>query len=52
MLSACQYLTPDDCPADYFKDNPADEDGFSDGTLITGGSVIVDPMGKVLAGPV
>ena len=52
VLSACQYLTRDDCPSDYFKDNPADEDAFPDGTLIRGGSVIVDPMGNVLAGPV
>lgn len=48
VLAACQYLTRDDCPDDY----PIEPDRFPDGTLIRGGSVIVDPMGEVLAGPV
>ena len=48
VLAACQYLTRSDCPDDY----PIDEHAFPEGTLIRGGSVIVDPMGQVLAGPV
>lgn len=47
VLAACQYLTREDCPADY----PVADDRFPDGTLIRGGSVIVDPMGQVIAGP-
>ena len=48
VLAACQYLTRQDCPDDY----PVEDDRFPDGTLIRGGSVIVDPMGNVVAGPV
>ncbi len=47
VLSSCQYLTRADCPADYRcwqGDDP-------DTVLIRGGSVIVSPMGEVLAGP-
>jgi nitrilase len=47
VLSACQYLLRSDCPDDY---RPMQ--GDAPGTvLIKGGSVIVSPMGKVLAGP-
>ncbi|HUH99230.1 MAG TPA: nitrilase-related carbon-nitrogen hydrolase [Anaerolineales bacterium] len=48
VLSACQYLKRSDCPADYAciqGDAPETE-------LIRGGSVIVNPLGEVLAGPV
>ncbi|MFL9873626.1 carbon-nitrogen hydrolase family protein [Paraburkholderia megapolitana] len=48
VLSACQYLTRDGCPPDYAGiagDAP-------DTVLIRGGSVIVSPLGEVLAGPV
>lgn len=48
VLSACQYLTVQDLPADYdlqYRANGTDE-------LIRGGSVIVSPFGEVLAGPV
>jgi nitrilase len=48
VLSACQYLTRADAPADYAciqGDDPATE-------LIGGGSVIIGPLGDVLAGPV
>ncbi|HMF78779.1 MAG TPA: nitrilase-related carbon-nitrogen hydrolase [Bryobacteraceae bacterium] len=47
VLSACQYLLRSDCPADYQPiqgNNP-------ETVLIKGGSVIVSPMGKILAGP-
>jgi nitrilase len=47
VLSACQYLTRADCPADYAcvqGDDPRT-------VLIRGGSCIVAPLGQVLAGP-
>jgi nitrilase len=47
VLSACQYLTRAGCPADY---DPIQ--GNDPGTvLISGGSVIVSPLGEILAGP-
>jgi nitrilase len=48
VVSACQYLRRGDCPADY----PAVQGDAPETVLIDGGSVIVDPLGKVLAGPV
>jgi nitrilase len=48
VLSACQYMTSADAPSDYAclqGDDPKTE-------LIKGGSVIVGPLGEVLAGPV
>ena len=48
VLSACQYLTRADAPAEYDAiqgNHPATE-------LIRGGSVIVSPLGDALAGPV
>ncbi len=47
VLSACQYLLRSDCPADY--DAMQGNDPAT--VLIKGGSVIVSPMGTVLAGP-
>ena len=44
VLSACQFLTRDDCPQDY-----AGPDGVE--TLIRGGSLIAGPFGDLLAGP-
>ena len=44
VLSAVQHVTKADLPADY----PA----VFEGPVIRGGSVIVDPLGNVLAGPV
>lgn len=48
VLSACQYLNTADLPENYARDDsqqaPTD--------LIRGGSVIVSPLGEVLAGPV
>jgi len=45
VLSACQYLTRADCPADY----PAD--CAPETVLMRGGSCVVSPLGRVLAGP-
>jgi nitrilase len=48
VLSANQFATRADYPADY----PLDDDGADpDGVLCRGGSVIVSPLGEVLAGP-
>jgi nitrilase len=44
VLSASQHLRRSDCPPDYPTSAP-------DGALIRGGSVIVNPLGEVLAGP-
>jgi len=48
VLSACQYLTRADVPADY----PAFADAGPETPLITGGSIIVNPMGEIIAGPI
>lgn len=48
VLSACQYLTRADAPEDYDcvqGNDPATE-------LIRGGSIIVNPFGEIIAGPV
>jgi nitrilase len=47
VLSACQFLTRADCPDDYRCVQGDDPETV----LIRGGSVIVSPMGEVLAGP-
>jgi nitrilase len=47
VLSACQHLTRGDCPEDYEAiqgDDPKT-------VLMRGGSCIISPLGKVLAGP-
>ncbi|MEO1732930.1 MAG: carbon-nitrogen hydrolase family protein [Pseudomonadota bacterium] len=47
VLSACQYLKRDDFPADmqnHISDDP-------DHVLMRGGSLIVSPLGEILAGP-
>jgi nitrilase len=46
VLSACQYLDGKDVPGDYPLDCS------DDAPLIRGGSVIIGPLGDVLAGPV
>ncbi len=48
VLSACQYLTRADCPPDY----ACIQGNAPETVLIRGGSVIVSPLGEVLAGPV
>jgi nitrilase len=45
VLSACQFLTRADCPDDY----PAE--CAPETVLMRGGSCIVSPLGRVLAGP-
>jgi nitrilase len=44
VLSACQFIRRDDFPEHY-------EVACDDAVLMRGGSVIVGPLGKVLAGP-
>ena len=47
VISACQYRTRADCPADYRAiqgDDPAT-------VLIRGGSCMVGPLGNILANP-
>jgi len=51
VLSACQFARRSDYPADYPLDTPPLADADNDPVLIDGGSVIVDPLGEVLAGP-
>lgn len=47
VLSACQYVTRDAFPSDH----PLDFEPPNGNVLMRGGSVIIDPTGKVLAGP-
>jgi len=47
VLSACQYLLRSDCPDNYH----AIQGEAADTVLINGGSVIVSPLGRVIAGP-
>ena len=47
VLSACQFLERSQCPEDY---HPIQGDAPQT-VLIKGGSVIISPLGKVLAGP-
>ena len=48
VLSACQFMTRGNGPADF---NPVQGEA-DDTVLIRGGSCIISPLGKVLAGPV
>ena len=56
VLSACQHLRGSAFPADRMNNRllgqSSDAGKAADTTLIRGGSVIIDPLGKVLAGPV
>lgn len=47
VLSSCQYLTRADFPEDMHN-QISDE---KDHVLMRGGSVIIDPLGRILAGP-
>ncbi|MGY4505800.1 nitrilase [Bradyrhizobium sp. GM24.11] len=47
VLSSCQYLTRADFPADM-NNRVSNDDNH---VLMRGGSMIVDPLGRVLAGP-
>jgi nitrilase len=47
VLSACQYLLRSDCPDNYH----AIQGQAPDTVLINGGSVIVSPLGRAIAGP-
>ncbi len=47
VLSACQYLTRADCPADYQPVQGNDPETV----LIHGGSSMISPQGEVMAGP-
>lgn len=47
VLSACQFIRRSDYPPDYASAIEVS----GDDPLIRGGSVIVDPLGQVLAGP-
>jgi nitrilase len=47
VLSSCQYLTRADFPADM-RNQISDDDAR---VLMRGGSMIIDPLGRILAGP-
>ncbi|HEY6795767.1 MAG TPA: carbon-nitrogen hydrolase family protein [Kineosporiaceae bacterium] len=47
VLSACQFACREDYPTDYRTTIEPD----ADGAVIRGGSVIVGPLGEILAGP-
>lgn len=47
VLSACQHLRRRDFPSDMHNRLPE----APDTVLMRGGSVIIDPLGRVLAGP-
>ncbi|KAI0094934.1 carbon-nitrogen hydrolase [Irpex rosettiformis] len=49
VLAACQFAQEKDYPADHAVANPESRDPTN--VVIAGGSVIIDPLGKVLAGP-
>ncbi|WP_279313758.1 carbon-nitrogen hydrolase family protein [Acetobacter sp. AN02] len=48
VLSACQYLTRADAPEDY----DCHQGNSPETVLIRGGSVIINPFGEIIAGPV
>ena len=51
VLSACQFARRSDFPRDYPIDPASLPDTSSDPALIDGGSIIVSPLGDILAGP-
>lgn len=48
VLSACQYMTRADAPEEY----ACHQGNNPDTVLIRGGSVIVNPLGEIIAGPI
>lgn len=49
VLAACQFAQEKDYPSDHAVSDPSSRN--LENVMIAGGSVIVDPLGKVLAGP-
>jgi beta-cyano-L-alanine hydratase/nitrilase len=49
VLSACQYAEEKDYPPDHPVANTSNRK--AENVMIAGGSVIINPLGKVLAGP-
>ena len=49
VLSACQFSREQDYPSDHAVLDPGNRN--PDNVMIAGGSVIVGPLGKILAGP-
>ena len=49
VLSSCQHLRRSDFPSDQMNNRLPEA---PDTVLMRGGSVIIDPMGKILAGPI
>ncbi|KAJ8591526.1 carbon-nitrogen hydrolase [Rhizopogon salebrosus TDB-379] len=49
VLSACQFATEKDYPPDHAVADPNNRN--PDNIMLGGGSVIISPLGKVLAGP-
>ncbi|KAF8890778.1 carbon-nitrogen hydrolase [Infundibulicybe gibba] len=49
VLSACQYAQEKDYPPDHAVANSSDR--RPENVMIAGGSVIIDPLGRTLAGP-
>ena len=47
VFSSCQYLLREDCP-DYYNPIQGDKNGT---VIMKGGSCIIDPLGKIIAGP-
>lgn len=47
VLSACQFITRDEFP----QEHPVDIEPAGGDVFMRGGSVIIDPLGQVLAGP-
>ncbi|MCP4753060.1 MAG: carbon-nitrogen hydrolase family protein [Proteobacteria bacterium] len=51
VLSACQYLTRNDCPEDYAALFTPFGDDTAETVLMKGGACIIDPLGQVLVQP-